>query len=248
MPTPSISDLEKLGKPIGWFYKLFQSHFEHSSKEDNINAQFRNILTDIAEKKLPVIIADKVGIALSSKILQLQNGMKDNQEEFYNLMIELVRSIENQLELSIHVWKDRVIYFRDVTKIWIACEPMLDLVDTEEGSFDILERQLKHVEEIVYFLHDDTYYKDLKKILQEKNLESSKLRCIKLENKYPFPVVIYHTKNYKHGMSGKYHPLIKKDTGGKYQITKEMDKNWLSYLTKDFIHIHYEKLNEYINK
>lgn len=248
MEPPSLPDSEKIAKLISFYQRYIQPHFSDFINEENINAQFRGILNDIAARRPPHVIADNVGAALRRKLIGLQKGMKDNQDEFYNLMIELVSSIMNHLDMSIHVWKDRVIYFRDVESIWIACEPMLDLIDSGEGGFDLLERQLKHVNEIVYFLKDTSYYNDLTNILKTRNLDISKLKCVEISSVYQFPVVIYHTKKYRHGMCGKAHPNIKKDKSGKYNFAIKLDTDWLSYLTREFIDIHYENLRKYIEK
>jgi hypothetical protein len=237
IPTPDTSL-----KWYNFYQKFLQPHVEEFLNEDSTNSQFKSILNAIAEKKAPIIISEKIGIVLQKKFFELQNGMQFNDEEFYSLMIEVVRSIENHLDMSINVWKDRIIYFRDVTEVWIACEPMLDLIDNEEGSFDLLERQLRHVNQITYFLKNVNLFHDLVNILKERYMDTGKLRCVHIPKKLPYPVVIYHAKSYRHGMTGKYHPEIVKNLDGHYIFKKKLETDWMKYLTRNFIEKHYQDL------
>jgi len=183
---------------------------------------------------------------LEERFKRIYSSMKGNEEEFSNLVHEAVLSLDNVLNQSINVWKDRAIYFKDVTEVWVACEPMLDLIDDDQGGFDLLERQLLHVDRITYFLTDKTYFDDLKKFLNERGKDHSKLNFVKIDKKLHHPVVIYITKDYKHGMRGKYYPKIQKN-GDLYEFDKKLPKNWLSYIKRSNIHMYTQILEKYLN-
>lgn len=209
--------------------------------------KFLDVLEDINKKKSPLFISEKLCGVLEDRIIEVHKKMKGNDEDYYNLLIQIVQSIENNFDETISVWKDRLIYFRSVKEVWVACEPLLDLIDNEEGSFDLLERQLKHVNSITYFLTNGTYFDDLIKILRARNFDEtkiSKLQCKIIPQKLIHPVVIYIAENNNyHGMAGKFHPEIAKRSN-EYYFKRTLPTDWLYYLSKDRIQTHYEKLSQ----
>lgn len=232
-----VTLLDKYVKPI------FKNRDEKSDSE-----KFLDILEDIGKGKSPLFISEKLYGVLEDRFIRIHSKMKGNDEEYYNLLIQIVQSIENTLEETISVWKDRVIYFRNVKEVWIACEPILDLIDTEEGSFDLLERQLRHVDIITYFLTNRSYFDDLVSLLRKRNFDEDKilkLRCKIIPSKLLRPVVIYIIDdNYFHGMAGKSHPeIIKK--GDEYRFKKSLPTDWLYYLSKVKIQDHYNDLKKF---
>lgn len=215
-------------------------------EEESLNMEFGKALTSIAEGRSPKIIAENIAGAIEQEIIRHHSGMKQNQDEFYNLIINLVHVIQKHFDASLDIWKDRVIYLKGVREVWIACEPMLDLVNTSEGSFDLLKRQLRHVDRITYFLHNTTYFNELLRTLQAESLDIRKLTCVKLREPYTVPLVIYHTDTYKHGMCGKYHPRIKRQADGTYVLERPLETDWMNYLSKEWMEVHFKRLNEFI--
>lgn len=209
--------------------------------------KFLDVLEDISKAKSPLYISEKLCGVLEDRFIEVHKKMKGNDEDYYNLLIQIVQSIENNFEEAISVWKDRLIYFRSVKEVWVACEPLLDLIDNEEGSFDLLERQLKHVDKITYFLTTRTYFDDLITILKARNFgddKISKLQCKIIPKKLIQPVVVYIAENNNyHGMAGKSYPEIAK-RNNEYYFKKTLPTDWLYYLSKDRIQTHYETLSQ----
>jgi len=232
-----VTLIDKYVKP------LFIGQVEKTDSE-----RFLDILEDIGKAKSPIFISEKLCGILEDRFIRIHSKMKGDDEEYYNLLTQIVQSIENTLEETVSVWKDRVIYFRNVKEVWIACEPILDLIDTEEGSFDLLERQLRHVEKITYFLTNRLYFDDLIKILRNRRFNEDKiqkLQCKIIPKKLVRPVVIYISDDTRfHGMAGKYHPEIIKN-GEDYRFKKSLPTDWLYYLTKVKIEDHYIDLKKY---
>jgi hypothetical protein len=231
---------------IGIIDKYIKPLFVVKDKRTD-SQKFLDVLEDVSKGKSPLYIAEKLCGVLEDRFVEVHKKMKGNDEDYYNLLIQIVQSIENNFEETISVWKDRLIYFRSVKEVWVACEPLLDLIDNEEGSFDLLERQLKHVDKITYFLTTRTYFDDLIKILRSRNFgetKIAKLQCKIISQKLIQPVVIYIAENNNyHGMAGKSHPDIAKKKD-EYYFKKTLPTDWLYYLSKDKIQHHYECLSK----
>lgn len=242
MSLPDFDDIEKWG---GKIQKHGLPHFlDFFFKKPSINKQFQEILQDIQNKKSPVIIADKIGTAIQQKFEALQTQMSPT--DYYTFCTGVIESIQKHLETTIYVWRDKIVNFKDVKEIWIACEPMLDLLPSPNGTLELLIKQIAQVDKVKYFLSNETYYNDLIEILKTRGISTEKLELKKIAKRYDSPIVIYHS-DFPQGMSGKYHPNIKKNKENSYYLDGKVEPDWMQILSIDFVNLHIKNLNKLNN-
>lgn len=240
MGLPDFDDIEKWGGRIK--KHGLPQFFDFFFKKPSINKQFQEILQDIQNKKSPVIIADKIGTAIQQKFEDLQSQMSPT--DYYTFCTGVISSIQEHLETTIYVWHDKIVNFKDVKEIWVACEPMLDLITAPDGTLELLIKQINQVEKVVYFLSQKSYFDDLVQLLQSKGVEISKLEFKKLPNKYDTPIVIY-ISDFSQGMTGKHHPKMKKNKESEYKLDRKLDSDWMQVMSADFVNLHITKLKKF---
>ena len=223
-PTPSLDDSEKIAKATkNYLLPIFKDLF---LERQTIEKQFQEILLDLHSNKHSVIIADKIATAIQHKFQELQKKM--SRQDYHAFCTSVIKSIQAHLDSTIAVWNDVVVNFKDVNEIWISCEPMLDLVKDNNGTFDLLLKQLNKVDKIVYFLSNPNYFNDLANLISQHGEKSwlCKLELVTIDSPLISPIVIYFSET-PHGVIGKYHPEIRKSMDGFYVFDKKLCNDWM---------------------
>ena len=226
------------------YKKHIKPHIDNFQYEPPIAQRFQSIFSDIKEGKHPRIVSERISIVLQNELYNHCKHMTSFQ--YKDFAEEIVLSLLNIFNWNVKVWKDKIIFFKDVYEIWIACEPILDLAKGKEGAFELLLRQIKSVDKIVYFLTDKKYYNDLLDLLNKANICTKKLHFQKIGQKLIEPAVLYRTKLNTFGVYGISHPLMEITESGFYKLKTPLRVDWMKYLQRDDVEAIELKLKSYI--
>ena len=243
-----MDTLQNPENTLKWYHiyqKFVKPHIQNFLETPPLKERFENIFCDIREGKIPSIISEKISIELKFELDKHFKLMTPFQyKEFAE---EILFSLLNCFKYNVVVWKDKIINFKDVSEIWIACEPILDLVDEEEGAFELLVKQIESVDKIIYFLENRTFYDELILLLKKVEIPTDKLEFVKINKKLVEPVVLYRTPLKFFGVYGAFHPTVKKLNNGFYSLSRKLAPDWMKYLSREDVSDTELKLKSYLN-
>jgi len=247
MNYPNNIDLPKQignAKLIWEAIKHFGGFF--TRKPPDITDSLCGVLNDIMEGKHPAIIAENIGSILRDALVVRSNLPPD---QFFILSNQIARSLIDAFKLSHQIWNDKYMYLKELEEVWIAAEPMLDLVNGENGGYPLLKKQLEHAKRVLYFQSNRRYFDDLISILRADGISQDKINKINLCNlQTPHipPVAIYKTRRGLIGWRGKSNLELEKLQNGKYKFKVPLTADWMRSLDPLFLKIYVDKLTPFI--
>ena len=128
---------------------------------------------------------------------------------------------------------------------------MLELVEGDGQTYDLLLAQLKVAEKIRYFHSNPEFVQELISRLQKEELTANqiqKIQLVKIPKMYIPPTALYITNRGIFAMEAKYHPDIQKNDRGKYVLHKNLPDDCFVYATSSATNSHFQKLSNFLPK
>lgn len=195
----------------------------------------------------PSFVADKVGALIRESLMQMQGLMQ--QQQYEDFVKQLLRSLQTALGNLLRITKNLQINLLGLREIWLACEPMLDLVEGSQGWQDLLPKLIARDIIIRYFLYDTKYFDELVSLLESRGFDKESLKCLSvvpIDTPHSPPVSIWICDHRRIGMSGLYRPAIKKNDGGKFVLEKPLSDDWLAFLSSEKTDKFWIELRKYV--
>lgn len=193
-------------------------------------------------------IADIISSIIKDNLSQLRKCLGN---ECYNeFATSLIKSLLDSQKHIYEYAKNSPVYVPDLNEIWLACEPMLDLINGPDGWLPTLINTLLPSNiNIKYFISNSEYYYDLLNILRSSNVSKDKLsllHLITLDDPFDPPIAIHISPNRIIGLRGRWHPKIAKNSHGNYALERPLPPGWISTLSSQQTNRYYSKLNQLI--
>ena len=227
----NIPDPDKVLKWFHFYRKFIKPEIDEFINEPPLTERFASLYSDIREGKHPTIISEKISGYLNDELIQHFRHMDTHQ--YKDFAEDIMFSLINKFKWNVKAWHDKIINFENVDEIWIAYEPILDLVISEDGAYELLQKQIQSVNRIYYFLENKVFYDDLIELLKSKNIDTTKIKYQKIDQKLIQPIVLYITEDRTFGVYGTVFPDISKTTNGFYKLNKALTPDWMKYLSRE---------------
>lgn len=231
--------------------KAFIKSFKYNTPAEPITIQdkLNEIVSDTENHTDPKKIAEKLSYVLQEELNSLTSMDKG---EFNSLIEDISNKLVDSFQEIHPIWTGGLTKnLSGLKQVWIACEPMLDLVDGKDGAYQLLKSQLKIAEKIIYFQSEKKYYDYLIGKLKKERFERkfiSKLKFVRLQAPYKQNIALYHKDKMVSGVIGKFTPPIKKNNSDIYYLEKKLPKEWMSFLSETSVKRHKENLEKYLQK
>lgn len=190
-------------------------------------------------------VGDKLGTLIGENLDRMTDCLYTDQYVDYvrDLTGTVLTSVGDTLEIA----KRLQIYTRGLNEVWIACEPMLDLIAGETGWQDNLVDELlvKQVY-VTYFVNDTSWYEKLVEVLRSRGCPDQHFRflqCVTIPEPYSRPIALYRLAgNRVVGLRGMSIPNIIRDSNGSYRLATPLRSDWLDFLTRRSANEHLQRL------
>lgn len=239
---PSVSEVGKLLKEVTLLL---------TNTPEHVQVRFDRLIADIDAGSLrPSYVADVLATLIRDSLVHASGTLAVDADR-RRFMSDVVRSIDRTFGDLLRVSKTAQIYASDLQEIWIACEPMLDLIPEPDGFLDTLVTTLtRRLVQYKYFISDKLYYKDLVGLLESRRLSSEqlgRLKCVCIDKPYVPPVAIYVHQTRLVGFRGRERPTMRREQDGSWQLVKPLDPSWATVLDRGALTRHHACLRKYAN-
>lgn len=183
-----------------------------------------------ARRPAEVLLADNLGSTLRDELLDLRR-LPD--VDYYDLVEDILEGLLSCFDRVHQVSEHQVAYLKDIERVWIACEPCLELLRQEMGPYGLLKKQLKVCKEVVFFQTTDSYFNAIRRALKEDAtfhdnlLERMKLAV--MEEPLQTPAVLYISSSTRNrAFQGAAHPMIAENPAGTFGLQKKLSPDWMT--------------------
>lgn len=201
---------------------------------------------DSRELRAPYV-ADLLGTLLAENLADMSRGL--DEASFHKYVRWLVGVFQDSLEDFLTITRNIQLYLEGLREVWLACEPMLDLVEGEDGWQETLIQTLRSRRiPFYYFLSDRDYFDHLLEALRSRGLdddELSLLSFIRIDQPYVPPVALWLAGDRRIGLRSRWRPEIEQDSTGKFILSRPLPLDWLSLMTDSQSETHYQELNRH---
>lgn len=213
----------------------------------SIQERFDQLLSDIDAGSLrPSFVADVLSTLIRDSLLHTtaQLAVADDRRRFLR---DIVKSINQKFGDLLRVSKTQQIYASDLKEVWIACEPMLDLVPEPDGYLETVVKVLTQKQvRYRYFLSAEKYYVDLVALLERHGVTdaATRLEFVRISEPYTPPVALYLYENRVVGFRGRGRPNLRRANDGTWTLSKPLDPGWITMLNLRDSQRHYSELTK----
>lgn len=200
------------------------------------------------------LLSKEIGTIIRKSIYKHSKYMEENHlEKFLDCFIRNSNICFNNIyNVSPNNRYPHYFYLDNLKEIWIAYEPMLDLVKKQQGFYDKCKKQLSDgsLQKIYYFQSSTEYTNNLLSYLEKDGVDKNlidKIKFIRVPSPMKIPIVLYITQKDKYGFQGQFPPPIKANNGT-YILNNRLSNKWVITLDSDTITKRFESLRTYINK
>lgn len=240
---PSVGEATDLAKRLALFL---------TDSPESIQVRFDRLIADIDAASLrPSYVADVLATLIRDSLVHASNtlAVEGDRRKF---MHDVVTSIDRIFGDLLRISKTAQIYASDLEEVWVACEPMLDLIPEPQGFLDTVVSMLSRKSvKYRYFLSDRRYYDCLIQLLRARHVADNGCTLLALVNipePYIPPVALYIHKTRVIGFRGSHRPEMQQASDGSYQLTTPLDPGWATVLEGESLDRHYSTLSEYANQ
>jgi len=216
-------------------------------KSQPISERLENLYNRIDLDELrDSFITDQVSSIIFESLQEMSKSL--DHESYKRFILRLIDAVNSAVQDLIPIAKNIILYSKNLKEMWLACEPMLDLVNGDEGWQKTLLLMLEKNLTVRYFLSSNYYYKQLLDILQKQEIAEDKLKLInfvKVEKAYRPPTAIYISDHYKIGLCGKSRPKLIKENDV-FKFSESLPTDWLQFLSPKKTEEHYLLLKSYL--
>lgn len=236
---PSVSEASDLVRRLALFL---------TDSPESIQVRFDRLIADIDAASLrPSHVADVLATLIRESLVHTSRTLAI-EEDHRRFMHDVVKSIDRTFGDLLRISKTAQIYASDLEEVWVACEPMLDLVPEPQGFLDTLVSMLssKGVR-YRYFLSDRRYYVYLIELLRARHVAENRLAqlaFVKISEPYTPPVALYIHKTRVIGFRGSQRPQMQQASDGSFQLSTPLDPGWATVLDRESLDRHYASLRE----
>lgn len=237
---PSVGEATDLAQRLTLFL---------ADSPESIQVRFDRLIADIDAAALrPSYVADVLATLIRDSLIHTSRtlAVEGDRRKF---MHDVVKSIDCIFGDLLRISKTAQIYASDLEQVWVACEPMLDLIPEPDGFLDTVASAVSRKSvQYRYFLSDRRYYDSLKALLQARGVTLDGLAFVEIPDPYTPPVALYIHKTRVIGFRGSQRPEMQQASDGSYHLTTRLDPGWATVLDGDSLDRHYAALTEYTTK
>jgi len=158
----------------------------------------------------------------------------------------IVKALQESLKDILQIAKENLVYVQDLKEVWLACEPMLDLVDGPSGWQETLVTLLRRGIRFYYVINEERYFHELRRLLAERGLTEEQIdltTLVRVEKAYVPPIALWIGDKSCAGAMGLNRPRIERKPSGHYSLCHPLREDWLSFMSTADARDHYNQLS-----